>query len=210
MRIEDVWMQHIFCTVLICENSHEIPTMSNCNNALQRWICVPSQSCTLPCDVETQHSTAAHTCDAITSLMSLRLTICQVYVSVVCVPPFLCLNTKKIQHSYIQSKLLSQTHTHTYTLANVQARLAGFVMIEFLITPTIPQVKNVWLSTSQAWDGIDTVLPTEGGAWDDQNDPSGDAHIARCLNILISSARPSSTVQYSIRWRFPSTNHISQ
>jgi hypothetical protein len=49
-----------------------------------------------------------------------------------------------------------------------------FAVMEILITPTILQVKGVWLNTKEAWDGIDTVLPTAGGPWDDQNDPSGD------------------------------------
>jgi hypothetical protein len=34
------------------------------------------------------------------------------------------------------------------------------------------QVKGIWANTDQAWDGIDTVLPTSGGAWESQDDPT--------------------------------------
>ncbi|EKX45217.1 hypothetical protein GUITHDRAFT_108858 [Guillardia theta CCMP2712] len=33
-------------------------------------------------------------------------------------------------------------------------------------------LKNIWYSPDQAWQDIDTVLPTNGGAWEDQSDPS--------------------------------------
>lgn len=34
------------------------------------------------------------------------------------------------------------------------------------------QVKGIWANTNQAWNGIDEVLPTTGGAWESQDDPT--------------------------------------
>lgn len=41
------------------------------------------------------------------------------------------------------------------------------------LLPGIWQVKGVWANTNQAWKGIDEVLPTAGGAWESQDDPTG-------------------------------------
>jgi hypothetical protein len=38
-------------------------------------------------------------------------------------------------------------------------------------TNNVDTLKNIWFDDTEAWEGIDEILPTEGGAWEDQNEP---------------------------------------
>lgn len=39
-------------------------------------------------------------------------------------------------------------------------------------TNNVDTLKNIWFDDEEAWEGINDILPTEGGAWEDQSEPA--------------------------------------
>ena len=48
---------------------------------------------------------------------------------------------------------------------------SGYAVGEDGSTNNAETLKNIWFDTDQAWDGIDEVLPTAAGAWEDPTEP---------------------------------------
>jgi len=52
-----------------------------------------------------------------------------------------------------------------------EAETGGYAVGDMGSTNNVDTLKNIWFDDTEAWEGIDEVLPTEGGAWEDQNEP---------------------------------------
>jgi len=52
-----------------------------------------------------------------------------------------------------------------------EAGTGGYVVGDMGSTNNVDTLKNIWFDENEAWEGIDEILPTEGGAWEDQNEP---------------------------------------
>jgi hypothetical protein len=50
---------------------------------------------------------------------------------------------------------------------------SGYAVGDEGSTNNVDTLKNIWLDQDEAWEGIDEVLPTEAGAWEDPNEPDG-------------------------------------
>jgi len=54
-----------------------------------------------------------------------------------------------------------------------EAGTGGYAVGDMGSTNNVDTLKNIWYDDTEAWEGIDEVLPTAGGAWEDQNEPDG-------------------------------------
>ena len=57
--------------------------------------------------------------------------------------------------------------------AIVAAGTGGYVVGDDGSTNNVDTLKNIWFDDNEAWEGINDVLPTEAGAWEDENEPAG-------------------------------------
>lgn len=57
--------------------------------------------------------------------------------------------------------------------AIMAAGTGGYVVGDDGSTNNVDTLKNIWFDDNEAWEGINDVLPTEAGAWEDQNEPAG-------------------------------------
>jgi len=52
-----------------------------------------------------------------------------------------------------------------------EAMTGGYAVGDMGSTNNVDTLKNIWFDDTEAWEGIDEILPTAAGAWEDPNEP---------------------------------------
>jgi hypothetical protein len=71
--------------------------------------------------------------------------------------------------------------------AIMAAGTGGYVVGDDGSTNNVDTLKNIWFDDNEAWEGINDVLPTEAGAWEDQNEPAGIVFLLLPMRALLHS-----------------------